>query len=103
MTPVPVIVVPVAGALGATVTGIDLSAVQDSDALDGVRQALAEHLVVFFPEQHLTLDDLERLTDLLGGRDATPYVTPLAGRPYVIRSSRNRTTSSTLPMPGIAI
>ena len=74
-----------AGALGATVTGIDLSAVQDSDALDGVRRALAEHLVVFFPEQHLSLDDLERITDLLGGCGVTPYVTPLADRPYVIR------------------
>jgi taurine dioxygenase len=85
MTAVPVTVAPVAGALGATVTGIDLAAVRDSAELDGVRRAMAEHLVVFFPEQHLTLDDLERLTDLLGGRDVTPYVTPLADRPYVIR------------------
>jgi taurine dioxygenase len=85
MTAVPLTVVPVAGALGATVTGIDLSAVQDRDALHGVRRALADRLVVFFPEQHLSLDDLERITDLLGGRDVTPYVTPLADRPYVIR------------------
>ena len=31
------------------------------------------------------LDQLERFTDELGGRDVTPYVTPVAGRPYVIR------------------
>jgi taurine dioxygenase len=85
MTAVPLTVVPVAGALGATVTGIDLSTVEDRDALGEVRRALAERLVVFFPEQHLSLDDLERVTDLLGGRDVTPYVTPLADRPYVIR------------------
>jgi taurine dioxygenase len=76
---------PIAGALGASVCGIDLSAVSDCDQLDGVREALAAHLVIFLPEQHLSLDDLERITDLLGGRDVTPFVTPLDGRPHVIR------------------
>lgn len=76
---------PVAGALGATVEGIDLDAVSDSDQLDGVRQALADHLVVFLPGQDLGLDGLERITDLLGGRDVTPFVAPLDDRPYVIR------------------
>jgi taurine dioxygenase len=76
---------PVAGALGAVLRGIDLAGAQDSDALEGVRRALAAHLVVFLPDQQLSLDDLERLTDLLGGRGLTPYVTPLADRPYVIR------------------
>jgi taurine dioxygenase len=50
-----------------------------------VRQALADHLVVFLPGQDLSLDDLERVTDLLGGRDVTPFVDPLEERPYVIR------------------
>jgi taurine dioxygenase len=76
---------PVAGALGAAVTGIDLRTVTDVEALDGVKKALADNLVVFLPDQHLDLDDLERITDLLGGRDVTPYVAPLEGRPYVIR------------------
>jgi len=78
-------VLPVAGALGATVTGIDLGKVNESGQLDEVRAALADHLVVFLPEQHLDLDDLERITDLLGGRDSTPFVTPLEDRPFVIR------------------
>jgi taurine dioxygenase len=76
---------PVAGALGAAVTGVDLSKVQHSDELDELRQALAAYQVVFLPDQDLTLDDLERVTDLLGGRDLTPYVAPLEGRPYVIK------------------
>ncbi len=79
------IVEPVAGALGATVRGVDLAKVVDGDALDDLRAALAAHQVVFLPEQDLSLDDLERITDLLGGRDATPYVRPLEGRPFVIR------------------
>jgi alpha-ketoglutarate-dependent taurine dioxygenase len=76
---------PVAGALGARVTGIDLAAVSDPGQLEGVRQALADHLVVFLPDQALSLDDLERVTDLLGGRDLTPFVEPLDDRPFVIR------------------
>jgi taurine dioxygenase len=76
---------PVAGTLGATMTGLDLSQVFESDQLEGLRQALAEHLVVFLPKQDLSLDDLERVTDLLGGRDVTPFVDPLKDRPYVIR------------------
>jgi taurine dioxygenase len=76
---------PVAGALGATVRGIDLTAVREPGELGALRQALADHLVVFLPEQDLSLDDLERVTDLLGGRDKTPFVDPLEDRPYVIR------------------
>ncbi|HXZ61344.1 MAG TPA: TauD/TfdA family dioxygenase, partial [Acidimicrobiales bacterium] len=67
------------------VTGIDLAAVRQPAELDDLRRALAEHLVVFLPDQDLSLDDLERLTDLLGGRDVTPFVQPLEDRPYVIR------------------
>jgi taurine dioxygenase len=83
--PTTVTVAPVAGALGATVTGIDLAQVSEAAQLDELRQALADHLVVFLPAQDLTLDDLERVTDLLGGRDVTPFVDPLEDRPYVIR------------------
>jgi taurine dioxygenase len=76
---------PVAGALGATVTGVDLTKVTEPGQLDQVRVALDEYLVIFLPEQHLDLDGLERVTDLLGGRDTTPFVTPLEDRPFVIR------------------
>jgi taurine dioxygenase len=73
---------PVAGALGAYVDGVNLA---DADDVGPVLSALADHLVVFLPEQDLDLDDLERVTDLLGGRDLTPYVAAVDGRPYVIR------------------
>jgi taurine dioxygenase len=83
--PATLTVQPVAGALGATVTGINLAEVPAAAQLDDLRRALADHLVVFLPEQELSLDDLERATDLLGGRDVTPFVDPLEDRPYVIR------------------
>jgi taurine dioxygenase len=71
--------------LGASVRGIELSKLVNGEQLDALRKALADYLVVFLPEQDLSLDDLERVTDLLGGRDVTPFVDPLEDRPFVIR------------------
>jgi alpha-ketoglutarate-dependent taurine dioxygenase len=76
---------PVAGALGAVITGLDLTRVTDDEQISPLLQALADHLVVFLPDQGLDLDGLENVTDLLGGRDHTPFVVPIEGRPYVIR------------------
>jgi taurine dioxygenase len=74
-----------AGALGAFVDDVDLTVEVDDATVEGLREALDEHLVIFLRGKDMTLDDLERLTDQLGGRDVTPFVTPLADRPYVIR------------------
>jgi taurine dioxygenase len=76
---------PAAGSLGAFVTGLDLTTALDPATLAALRTAILDHLVVFLPDQPMTLDDLERLTDQLGGRDVTPFVKPLDDRPYVIR------------------
>jgi taurine dioxygenase len=73
------------GAAGAYVTGLDLSHSLEDDQVASLKQALADHLVVALPQQKISLDDLERLTDQLGGRDVTPFVKPLADRPHVIR------------------
>lgn len=74
-----------AGSLGAEITGMDLTLARTPADLDPLKAALAEHLVVYLRRQALDLDGLERLTDLLGGRDETPYVASLPGRPFVIR------------------
>jgi taurine dioxygenase len=76
---------PAAGSLGAFVTGIDLTRPLAPEQVADLRAAIAQHLVVFLPDQPLTLDALERLTDELGGRDVTPFVRPLEDRPHVIR------------------
>src|SRR5215472_158499 len=80
-----VVVSPAGGSAGAFVTGLDLSRTYGADEVAELRQALLDHLVVALPDQTISLDDLERLTDALGGRDITPFVTPLPDRPYVIR------------------
>jgi taurine dioxygenase len=74
-----------AGSLGAYVHGIDTSNPLTTDDMAALRHAILDHLVVFLPEQDIDLDQLERFTDELGGRDVTPYVKPVEGRPFVIR------------------
>lgn len=83
--PATVDVTRVSGALGAEIRGLDLRTATTPEDVAPVQAALAEHLVVYLRDQALDLDDLERVTDLLGGRDVTPYVEPVEGRPYVIR------------------
>jgi taurine dioxygenase len=48
-------VTPLSAALGAEVTGIDLSAATQDDA-EAIRRLLPEHLVLFFPGQRLSID-----------------------------------------------
>ena len=74
----------IAGSLGAVVHGLDAWALTN-DGLATIRAALLEHLVVFLPNQAADLDQLEAFTDRLGGRDLTPYVQSVKGRPFVIR------------------
>lgn len=73
------------GSCGLIVRGLDLSEPQTPDQIEHIKGLLDEHLVVAFADQRFDLDRLEALTDELGGRDTTPYVTPVEGRPYVIR------------------
>jgi taurine dioxygenase len=74
-----------AGSCGAIVRGIDVTRQRSPDEVERILQLLDEHLVIALPGQTMDLDRLEAFTDELGGRDVTPYVTPLDGRPYVIR------------------
>jgi taurine dioxygenase len=80
----------IAGALGAEVLGLDCSKVLSGAQVGALRRALIDHLVVSLPGQAMSLDDLERLTDQLGGRAVTPFVKPLPDRPYVIRVLKER-------------
>jgi taurine dioxygenase len=64
---------PVGGALGAEVRGIDLSAL-DRGVTATVRALLREHLVVFFPDQHLSVDAHLRLGESLGDVVANSYI-----------------------------
>jgi taurine dioxygenase len=44
----------IAGALGAEVSGVDLGEPLDDAVIAEIRQALLDHQVIFFRDQHLT-------------------------------------------------
>jgi len=45
---------PISGALGAEISGVDLARGVDDAVIGEIRQALVEHCVIFFRDQHLT-------------------------------------------------
>ena len=73
------------GSCGAIVRGVDVTRHRSAGEIEAILQLLDEHLVVAFPDQSMDLDRLEAFTDELGGRDITPYITAVDGRPHVIR------------------
>jgi taurine dioxygenase len=75
---------PAGGYAGAYITGVDVARASAEDVA-GIQKALNDHLVVALPDQKFSLDEMERFTDQLGGKDVTPYVVPVDGHPYVIR------------------
>jgi len=68
------VVSPRAGNLGAEVRGIDLRRPLDGPGTAELRSLLDEHLVLFFPEQHI--DDDQQMAFAL--RFGEPYVHPIA-------------------------
>jgi taurine dioxygenase len=75
---------PVAGMIGAEVKGIALAGPLNGDAVEGLRAALGEHLVLFFRDQMLDIPALKRLTLAFGELMAVPYVDPLPDEPHVV-------------------
>lgn len=71
------------GPIGATVSGIDLNCV-DSNAVDFLRNALNEHLVLFFRDQHLDPSSLFSLASKFGSPAPYPFVQGVPDFPEVV-------------------
>lgn len=88
-------ITPSGQACGATVTGIDLTKPLDEAMISEIREAWLEHLVLSFPDQPMSDDDLERFTLYFGPFGHDPYIRPIEGREHVIavRRDANETAS----------
>ena len=87
MRDVPFEVRPIAGALGAELHGIDLSAELTDATIGAIRQALLDHLVIFFRDQDLPPEHFLRWRAASARRSNTRSS----------RASRAFRRSSTLP------
>ncbi|HEY9567153.1 MAG TPA: TauD/TfdA family dioxygenase [Thalassobaculum sp.] len=76
-------VMPVAGALGAEIGGVDLSDDLSDNTVAAIRQALLDHLVVFFRDQTLTPEQLLAFSLRFGEPVAYPFVKGLDHIPEI--------------------
>jgi taurine dioxygenase len=75
---------PLGSAAGARIHGVDLSQPMSGNVFGQVRQALLDHLVIFFPDQQLTPDQHKAFGRLFGTLNIHPHVKPLEGHPEVL-------------------
>jgi alpha-ketoglutarate-dependent taurine dioxygenase len=76
---------PVAGRIGAEISGIELGGGLDAETVADIRKALFAHKVIFFRAQHhLTDAAQEAFGKLLGAPIAHPTVPKLEGTEYVL-------------------
>ena len=78
-------VTPLAGALGAEISGIDLAQSLDAETFGEIQHALLDHLVIFFRDQVLTPEQHIAFGERFGELHVHPFIPNLDGFPEVIR------------------
>ncbi len=74
---------PIAGALGAEISGAALAQPLDPETVDAIRAALLEHLVVFFRDQAITPAQQLHFAGYFGTPDVYPMIPGLDGFPQI--------------------
>jgi taurine dioxygenase len=73
-----------AGALGAELSGVDLSQALSDETVAAIRKAFVEHQVIFFRDQALTAAQQVALGARFGPLNIHPYVAGMAEHPEVM-------------------
>jgi len=79
---------PSGAACGAHIRGVDLSSPLSAETAHAIRAAWLAHGVVAFPDQNMSIEDLERFTLVLGPRGEDPYIAPIPGHAHVVEIRR---------------
>lgn len=77
-------VLPLTGALGAEVSGVDLRRLDDAGFAE-IHRAWLDHGVIFFRDQKLDVAELEAFSLRFGPFGENPYVVGMDGHPDVVR------------------
>ncbi len=78
----------ISGALGAEISGVDLSGELNNDIIAALRQALLDNLVIFLRDQPMTSDKFLAFARNLGKPIEYPFVKGLAGYPEIIEVAK---------------
>jgi taurine dioxygenase len=76
-------ITPIAGALGAEISGVDLSQPLETDIIAQIRQALLDHLVIFFRDQAMTSEHYMAFAKAFGTPIEYPLVKGVDGYPLI--------------------
>ena len=77
-------VLPIAGAIGAEITGVDLATDLVDETVAEIRRAWLEHLVVFFRDQDLAPEEFLAFARRIGEPVEYPFVKGIDGFPEII-------------------
>ncbi len=77
-------VTPISGAIGAEIEGVDLSKPLGVETVRQIRQALLDHLVIFFRDQDLTPEAYMTFAERFGTPVEYPMIKGIEGYPYII-------------------
>lgn len=78
-------ITPLAGALGAEISGADLTQPLDAETFGEIHQALLDHLVIFFRDQALTPEQHIAFGERFGELHVHPYIPNLDDFPQIIK------------------
>jgi taurine dioxygenase len=81
-------VTPIAGAIGAEIGGIDLSKPLALGAVKAMRQALLDHLVIFFRDQYLPSESFLTFAEAFGLPVEYPLIKGIEGFPTIIEIAK---------------
>jgi taurine dioxygenase len=84
-------ITPIAGALGAEIGGVDLSQPMSDAVVRTIRQALLDHLVIFFRDQQLTSQQYLTFAQAFGTPVEYPLVKGIEGFPHIIEVIKRET------------
>ena len=81
---------------GALVQGLDLSRPLTPETVAEIRRHWLAHQVLAFPDQALTVEDIERFAITLGPFGTDPYFKAIPGHPHVAQVRREATETTPL-------
>jgi taurine dioxygenase len=81
---------------GALLRGIDLTQPISAAQAAEIRSVWLQHQVVAFPDQAMSVDDLERFATTVGPFALDPYFQSIPGHPHVAQVKREADETSTL-------
>jgi taurine dioxygenase len=79
---------PIAGALGAQISGVDLGAELDDATIEQIRRALLEHCVIFFRDQEFDAEQHKRLARRFGEIFVHPNYAGIQADPEIVMIRR---------------